>query len=422
MLELFRLGPGDALDCSDDPRASLVSSKGSPKKSSFFSKKSDGFTHWIWDCNDNLDCSLCDFMTHCYFLVAGIKIPDGPFSILERTWKPKLEIKELGGTYATLSISDYTLSSKSSSLYPPGCYLDIAAGSPLSDLTPRVSLIEPFFSSMNSITTLMEKCRAEHGRYMTPIRRSDRKLTQLHVIDCISRQVVLALTSCQFVALSYVRGTSVKPRPLDGAAKFPQTIEDAILVTTALGLQYLWVDSICITQNAGLDFLHQLHQMDLVYAEAEPTIIATGCDNSTGLFAITKERSLLHKRVYINDFTITTFFDQTWSFVKNSSWATRGWTFQESLLSKRRICFAEDQVLWDCAQDWGCETLTCSKSQLPQPIDDRENILGVLRISWKSTVFSPPWRGSIYQLIGMYSDLQLTYPKDILDAFTGVFR
>jgi hypothetical protein len=258
---------------------------------------------------------------------------------------------------------------------------------------------------------------------MIPMRRSDRKLTQLHVIDCISRQVVPAPISCQFVALSYVWGTSVKLRPLDGAAKLPPTIEDAILVTTALGLQYLWVDSICITQKDGPDFLHQLHQMDLVYAEAEFTIIATGCDYSTGLFGISRERSLLHKRVYINDFTITTFFDQTWSFVTGSPWATRGWTFQESLLSKRRIFFAEDQVLWDCAQDWGCETLTCSKSQLPQPIDVRENILGVLRLSsWKSTVFSPPWRGSIYQLIGMYCNLQLTYPEDILDAFTGVFR
>lgn len=295
---------------ADDSRASPVSSKGPPNERSFVSRKSDSFTHWIWDCNDTLDCILCDFMTHCYFLVEGIKIPDGPCSILERTWKPKLAIEEPGGAYATLLISGYTFSSKSSSLYP-GCYLDIAAGTPPPGLTPRVSLIEPFFSSIKSVTALVEKCRAEHRLCMIPMRRSDQKLTQLHVIDCIDRQVVPAPTSCQFVALSYVWGTSVKPRPLDGAAKLPQTIEDAILVTRALGLQYLWVDSICITQNDGPDFLHQLHQMDLVYAEAELTIIATGCDSSSGLFGISRERSLFHKRVYINDLTITTFFDQT---------------------------------------------------------------------------------------------------------------
>jgi Heterokaryon incompatibility protein (HET) len=343
------------LSTAQDPRANLSTSEWSLDKRVFVSRKSDSFTPWIWDCNDTLDCIFCDFMTHCYFLQVGLKIPAGPCSILERTWKPKLEVKEPGGAYATLSFSDYTLTSKSSSLYPPECFLDIAAGTSTSGLTPRVSLIEPFFSSIKSVTALMEQCRAGHALCMIPSRQSDRKLTQLQVIDCISRQIVPAPTSCQFVALSYVWGPSVEPRQLDNAAKLPQTIEDAILVTTALGLQYLWVDSICITQNDGPDFLHQLHQMDLIYAEAEFTIIATGCDHSTGLFGISRERSLLHKRVYINGFTITTFFDQTWSFVQRSAWATRGWTFQESLLSKRRIFFAEDQVLWDCSQDWAAK-------------------------------------------------------------------
>ena len=206
----------------DDPRASPVSSNLSPKEPSFLSRLSDSSAHWIWHCNDTLDCTLCDFMTHCYFLVEGIQIPEGPCSILERTWKAQLRVEESSGAHATLLISDYPSSSKSSSLYPPGCYLDISAGTPSSSLTPRVSLIEPFFSSISSVNTLMEKCRVEHVLCMNPIRRSDRKLTQLHVIDCISRQVVPAPTSCQFVALSYVWGTSVKPRPLlDGAAKLP---------------------------------------------------------------------------------------------------------------------------------------------------------------------------------------------------------
>lgn len=407
----------------NDPRASPISSDRPPEERSFVSRKSDSLIHWTWNPSDTLNCILCDLMTHCYFLVAGIKIPVGPCSILERTWKPKLEIEEIRGAYATLSIADCALNSKSPSLYPPGCYLDVAVGTLSSGPMPRVSLIESFFSSMNSVAALLEKCRAAHMLCMVPIRRSDRKLTQLYVLDCISRQVVPAPTSCKFVALSYVWGTSVAPRPLDSATKLPQTIEDAILITKAIGIQYLWVDSVCIKQNQGPDFLHQIHQMDLVYAEAELTIIATGNDHATGLFGISRERSLLHKCVYLDDFTITTFFDQTWSFVKRSPWATRGWTFQESLLSKRRVFFAEDQVLWDCAEDWGCETLVCPKSQLPRPIDERENLLGVLRLPlWKTTVFSPPWRGSIYQLIGTYCDLKLTYPKDIVDAFTGVLR
>ena len=75
------------------------------------------------------------------------------------------------------------------------------------------------------------------------------------------------------------------------------------------------------------------------------------------------------------------FFDQTFSFVRRSPWATRGWTFQESHLSKRWLFFADDQVFWDCSQDWGCETLmTCSKAQLPKSIYDRVHLLGVFSL------------------------------------------
>lgn len=98
-------------------RASALSSNEQPKERSFLSRKSDSLTYWIWKCNDTLDCMLCDFMTHCYFLVEGIKIPTGPCSILEKNWKPKLEIEEAGAANAALRISDYTSSSKSSSLY-----------------------------------------------------------------------------------------------------------------------------------------------------------------------------------------------------------------------------------------------------------------------------------------------------------------
>jgi hypothetical protein len=69
-------------------------------------------------------------------------------------------------------------------------------------------------------------------------------LQRLRVIDCNSRTVVSAPESCQFVALSYVWG--------DGYASavgstselfdFPLTVKDSLLVTLALGYQYLWVD------------------------------------------------------------------------------------------------------------------------------------------------------------------------------------
>ncbi|RYP60223.1 hypothetical protein DL769_008212 [Monosporascus sp. CRB-8-3] len=34
--------------------------------------------------------------------------------------------------------------------------------------------------------------------------------------------------------------------------------------------------------------------------------------------------------------------------VRDSEWATRGWTYQEGVLSKRRLVFTEEQVYWEC--------------------------------------------------------------------------
>ncbi|MCJ1309316.1 hypothetical protein MMC25_002975 [Agyrium rufum] len=35
--------------------------------------------------------------------------------------------------------------------------------------------------------------------------------------------------------------------------------------------------------------------------------------------------------------------------IRNSEWATRGWTYQEGILSNRRLVFTEQQVYWECS-------------------------------------------------------------------------
>ena len=59
----------------------------------------------------------------------------------------------------------------------------------------------------------------------------------------------------------------------------PRTVGDTILVTLKLGYHYLWADRYCIDQNDGRDKALQINQMDLVYQEAEITVIATAGDD-----------------------------------------------------------------------------------------------------------------------------------------------
>lgn len=74
--------------------------------------------------------------------------------------------------------------------------------------------------------------------------------------------------------------------------EFPAAIRDAIVVTKALGIQYLWVDSLCIFQDSPADWSREAPKIDDIYNHVEVVIAATASDNvNSGLFKI---RSQIH--------------------------------------------------------------------------------------------------------------------------------
>jgi len=44
-----------------------------------------------------------------------------------------------------------------------------------------------------------------------------------------------------------------------------------------------------------------------------------------------------------------------WSYLSDSKWNTRGWTFQETILSDRLLIFTAEQVYWECHNGSWCE-------------------------------------------------------------------
>ncbi|KAJ8463325.1 hypothetical protein ONZ51_g10327 [Trametes cubensis] len=74
----------------------------------------------------------------------------------------------------------------------------------------------------------------------------------------------------RYVALSYVWGGDQPHHP----AVLPQTILDAIRVTRALGMIFLWIDSLCIIQDSEEDKHRELASMRDVYRYAYVTIDA----------------------------------------------------------------------------------------------------------------------------------------------------
>jgi hypothetical protein len=66
-------------------------------------------------------------------------------------------------------------------------------------------------------------------------------------------------------------------------SQLPPVFQDAVKVTRSLGLQYLWLDALCIAQGDREDWVHEGSNMGEYYANAFVTIAATAsasCDES----------------------------------------------------------------------------------------------------------------------------------------------
>ncbi|KAI1158619.1 heterokaryon incompatibility [Nemania serpens] len=113
-----------------------------------------------------------------------------------------------------------------------------------------------------------------------------------------ARAILPQLRHTSVLALSYVWGLAdtlrlttlnkadlKQPDSLRRYEKFiPKTIRDAVSLVEKIGQKYLWCDALCLVQNDPDDMSRGVNTMDLVYENAELTIVAAnGHDANAGL-------------------------------------------------------------------------------------------------------------------------------------------
>jgi hypothetical protein len=220
-----------------------------------------------------------------------------------------------------------------------------------------------------AVSTWLQHCSKNHAK-CRPLKSNSLKLISLIDVDT-KRIVPYPLTrkgQCDYIALSYVWGDSKilidkhgeMPRVL------PQTICDSIEVVKQLGKKYLWVDSICINQSVHAEKVAQIQIMDTIYECAFATIIAmngksandglpglgAGGTRTQQIYAEFGENLLVEKLPRLDEIAGV------------SPWASRAWTYQEGLLSRRRIFFTEHQLYFVCNEMDCCESLEDSSKSL----------------------------------------------------------
>ncbi|KAI9708106.1 MAG: hypothetical protein M1820_004310 [Bogoriella megaspora] len=144
----------------------------------------------------------------------------------------------------------------------------------------------------------------------------------------------------------------VRPRTkLPGKLDFqslPATVRDAIVVCKLLGQQYLWVDRFCILQDDEDDKAIQIEAMSAVFSRASLVIVAASGDGVTnGLSGISRRRQGQFYKD-ISNIQVNLQLPFLWDLVGPSIWDSRGWTYQEAMLSARKIFFTDAQVFFEC--------------------------------------------------------------------------
>ncbi|TGO32865.1 hypothetical protein BHYA_0283g00130 [Botrytis hyacinthi] len=145
----------------------------------------------------------------------------------------------------------------------------------------------------------------------------------------------------------------------------PANFRDAITITRELGVQYLWIDSLCIIQDSKHDWEQESQKMGTVYRDALVTIYAMSSEASTGgiipdpAYQPVEKPSTTLTLADDNGMEVTVRVEPAdrdlhdedlHRLAESSPLSSRGWTFQEAILSPRHIYFGRKQIYWGCTQ------------------------------------------------------------------------
>ncbi|KAI9644823.1 hypothetical protein NHQ30_006850 [Ciborinia camelliae] len=279
-------------------------------------------------------------------------------------------------------------------------------------------------------------CETHHAPDCSPQSWIREPRSPFRMIDVKRRCIVRAPSDCRYIALSYCWGVPSETNrhlkledktivwlyrkgSLSDNKNIPRTIRDAIDLVFDLGERYLWVDALCIKQDDQSDRNAQIPLMSKVYGSAVCTIVAgTGSNAWAGLNGAGNEPIPRSPKQYcakvqgLNLITTQKHY-QTWKH--GTIWETRGWTFQEMVLSKRLMIFTDSQVFFQCKKSLWCEDTILEN--LNPKVTCESKASGDIRLESHTSMGAFT---SYTTLLYDYTCRSLGNQSDALNAFLGI--
>ncbi|RYO90416.1 hypothetical protein DL763_005336 [Monosporascus cannonballus] len=217
-------------------------------------------------------------------------------------------------------------------------------------------------------------------------------------------------------------------------AELPASFRDAITITKRLGLRYVWIDAICILQDSKSDWEIESKHMEPVYRDATVTISASASTGNTdGILKRTEdtpspepaslrvsadegaEQEVL-VRIHDPNEEDLVLLDMSGPL------ASRGWSFQESVLSSRVLYYGKRQLYWRCRQ--GYQAADGVPPGVRYPDSSHYPVFSTL-LSSDYRTFPDSFDVNrllmdYYEMVVSFSHRKFTYYSDKLPALSGV--
>lgn len=205
--------------------------------------------------------------------------------------------------------------------------------------------------------------------------------------------------------------------------ELPKTFKDALEFVRSLGLEYVWIDSLCIIQDSELDWLKEAARMSSVYKGSYINIAASGSKDAHGGLPVNSNGWLCGFRAEVSPSCSNAntknllqfempFFDHLAMWQSHLS--TRAWAFQEKILSPRSIHFCKSGIFWECPRGRFNDSLMEGLLQQADPQFKR----GLLQQYRETESLYDWWDAALW----WYSRASITRPRDRLPAISGIVR
>ena len=220
----------------------------------------------------------------------------------------------------------------------------------------------------------------------------------------------------------------------DFVTLIPRTIRDAIKLCQLIGIDFLWVDRLCIVQDDENMVQDQIGAMGEIFKNSYLTIIcADGEDINHGLPGVDDTSRKHEPNLTLRFSSSIQFSVLKYKESETSPYHQRAWTFQERMLSPRTLVFHDKTAYWEC--------LSCSIQETCSADDDGERDFNPRQLMIEShrgrtqefpafaipesLVLSErpiPDLKAYWSLVRGYSKRSLSYPSDAEKAFGAVIQ